>query len=309
MTKGRWNIAIVGPGNVGLVFGQALRKQGDAISAVISKHASSARNGGRYLHCRTFGTRLGLIPRNTDAVLITVPHAAVEVTARELALLSDLPFRSMAFCHASGMLTAHALEPLAAKGAAVVSFHPLQTFPRDFKPAKILPSLPGIWYGIDGDSRGMRFAKQLAARLKGKTVVIPPELRVYYHAACVVASNHLTALLGVLEEMYHVLGGTGSAFMTLFRPILESTFRNVAETSPARALSGPVARGGTETIGKHLETIRQHSPELLPLYAALTMATVRLAKAKGSIDERRVAEFRGLVDAYHFPLTPMDQNR
>ncbi len=298
MTRNRWRVAIVGPGRVGLVFGKALKKRGDAIVAVVGRGAASARNGGRFLGCSNVGTELEIIPPETNAVLLTVPHSAVEQVAQNLARLGHLRFPRTGFCHASGMLTAAALAPLAERSGTVVSFHPLQTFPRDFSPEDILPTLPGIWYGVDGDAKGLRFARALAARLRGKAVVIPTELREYYHAACVVASNHLTALLGVLEEMHGAMNIHGASYDALFRPIIETTLRNVVETSPARALSGPVARGGTETIGRHLETIRQHSPELLPYYTAMTLATVRLALAKGSIDPLRAAEFRGLVDAY-----------
>ncbi len=307
MSRSRWNVAIVGPGKVGLVFGKTLKKGGDTIAAVIARTEASAKRGAAFLGCRTCGTNLERIPETTNVVLLTVPHIAVEQVARGLALLPHLSFRSMSFCHASGMLTADALAPLSERGATVVSFHPLQTFPRDFTPDQILPSLPGIWYGIDGTPKGIRFAKALAARLHGKTVVISPELREFYHAACVVASNHLTALLGVIDEMHHALGIKKVPFHALFGPIIDTTMRNVLATSPTHALSGPVARGGTETIGRHLESIRQHRPELLPYYAAMTMATVRLALAKGSIDERRAAEFRGLVEAYLSPHSSSDQ--
>ncbi|HTY00533.1 MAG TPA: DUF2520 domain-containing protein [Bacteroidota bacterium] len=309
MTRNRWNIAIVGPGKVGLAFGKVLRKRGDAITAVIARSATSALRGGKYLRCANTGTQLELIPGDARVVLLTVPHSSIEPVARDLARLTHLSFSGMAFCHASGMLSAAALAPLADQGATVASFHPLQTFPRDFPPEKIVPTLPGIWYGVDGDAKGLRFAKQLASRLGGKTVVIPTEMREYYHAACVVASNHLTALLGVLEEMHRALDLSGATYHELFRPIIETTLRNVTATSPVRALSGPVARGGTETIGRHLETIRQHTPELLPYYAAMTLATVRLAMAKESIDEHRAAEFRGLVDAYHSLHPPSDKPR
>ncbi|MGA9120219.1 MAG: DUF2520 domain-containing protein [Bacteroidota bacterium] len=309
MKKGPWNIAIVGPGKVGLVLGQALRKRGENISAVISRHRRSSREGAAYLRCKTYGTTLDLIPPETDVVLITVPHGAVEETAWKLARVAHLRFSKLAVCHASGMLTSAALAPVAKRGSIVVSFHPLQTFPRDFEPEDILPTLPGIWYGIDGNARGRRFAASLARRLGGKTVDIPPQLREFYHAACVVASNHLTALLGVLDEMHSVLRVKRPGFLALFRPIVETTMRNVADTSPTRALSGPVARGGTATIARHLESIRMFSPVLLPYYAAMTLATVRVALAKGSIDKRKAEEFRGLVEVYHKSNITLDHKR
>ncbi len=194
-----WNIAVVGAGRVGQVFGRVLLNGGDRIVAVVSRSRASARRGAEFLRCSTAGTSPSIIPPATDLVLLTTPHAAVEEAARAIAGLDGLPFRRMAFCHASGMLTADALAPLAARGATVFSFHPIQTFPRDFDPAEIVPSLAGIWYGVDGDPRGLRVARRLARRLGGKTVEIPRDMRVFYHAACVVASNHLTALAAVLE--------------------------------------------------------------------------------------------------------------
>jgi predicted short-subunit dehydrogenase-like oxidoreductase (DUF2520 family) len=299
MSKAPWNIAVVGPGRVGLVFGQALRKKGDTIVAVVARHARSAARGATYLGCRRYGKTLDVLPRETSVVLLTVPHAAVEETAWNLARTAHLRFKHLSVCHASGMLTADALAPLARKGTTVVSFHPLQTFPRDFSPDRILPSLPGIWYGIDGSPRGRRFARALALRLGGRTVVIPPGLREFYHAACVVASNHLTALLGVLEEMHGVLGRKRPGYLTLFQPIMDATLGNVASSSPGEALSGPVARGGTATIARHCESLRQYAPTLLPYYTAMTMATVRLARANGAISARKVEEFRGLLEVYH----------
>ena len=248
MTRSRWNIAVVGPGRVGLVFGKTLQKRGDLISAVIARSATSARKGGRFLRCANFGTQLELIPEETNVVLLTVPHSAVEPVARDLARLAHLHFPKMAFCHASGMLTADALSPLGERGATVVSFHPLQTFPRDFSPERILPTLPGIWYGIDGDAKGLRFAKNLAVRLRGKTVVIPPEMREYYHAACVVASNHLTALLAVLEEMHGALKIKGAAYHALVSPDhrddIAECHRDVP--SPGAQRAGGAGRDGND---------------------------------------------------------------
>jgi predicted short-subunit dehydrogenase-like oxidoreductase (DUF2520 family) len=293
------HIAVVGAGRVGQVLGRLLRDGGAHVTAVVSRTPASARKGGAFLRCRNAGTSLEAIPATTRLVLITTPHSAVEETAGAIARLTHLPFTRMAFCHASGMLTAGALAPLAARGATVFSFHPIQTFPRDFTPSAILPSLAGIWYGVDGDSRGVRAARRLARSLGGRAVVIPPGLRVYYHAACVVASNHLTALLAVLEEMHGRLGLDGPGFFALFKPIIEATLRNNEATSPREALSGPVARGGVETVARHLEAVRLGSPRLAPFFDAMTLETVVLALRKGSIDERRAEEFRELLARMH----------
>jgi predicted short-subunit dehydrogenase-like oxidoreductase (DUF2520 family) len=241
-------------------------------------------------------------------VLIATPHEAVEEVARTLARLEGLEFRRLAVCHASGMLTASALEPLAVRGATVFSFHPLQTFPRDFAPQKIIPNARGIWYGVDGRPAGIRMAQRLARLLKGHVLEVPEHLRAFYHAACVVASNHLTTLLSEVETMFGVISGRGAGFFPVFRPILEATLHNVSRSGPAAALSGPIARGGVETVAQHLAAVSEYAPAVIPYFTRLSLETVRLASAKGSIDAQRGEALEQLIRSYMADTLPVKEN-
>jgi len=287
-TQRRLRIAIVGGGKVGSVLGRIFLEEGCTVSAVVSRTQASARRAGRFLSCTNIGTSPGVIPADTDLLFITTPHSEVEGVARTLAAQPALRFSHLAACHASGMLTAVALRPLEERGATVFSFHPLQTFPRDFPPGKI--SARGITYGVDGSPEGIRFSKRIAKILGGRVLEVPPELRPFYHAACVVASNHLTTLLWVLERMFSRLGTGEQDFTRVFRPIIHATLDNIERTSPASAMSGPVARGGVETVAQHFDAVRGVAPELLPIFSALTRESVGLALAKGSITEKRAQE-------------------
>lgn len=291
-------VAIVGAGKVGSVLGRILVEEGARMTAVVSRSRASARTAGRLLRCANASTALTAIPRETDLVFITTPHDAVGEVARTLAELEGPDFRRLAVCHASGMLTASVLDPCAVRGAAVFSFHPLQTFPRDFHPRDILPRARGIFYGVDGPPRGVRMARRLAALLQGRIIVIPPERRVLYHAACVVASNHLTAMLAEVEAIIRAVLPRERKFMELVRPIIDATLANVAATSPAAALSGPVARGGVDTVARHLEAVRDTVPELLPYFTRMSLETVRLAAAKGSLTAERRATMIGLIRSF-----------
>ena len=305
----RLHITLIGAGKVGSVLGKLLLEAGDRIVCVVSRTPASARRAGRFLHCRHVSTSLSAIPASTDFLLITTPHSAVEDVARGLAEVPSLDFAHLAACHASGMLTAAALEPLRMRGAVVFSFHPLQTFPRDFAPRDILDRARGIYYGIDGLPRGQRMARLLAAKLHGKTILVPPELRPFYHAACVVASNHLTALLWMLETMFKALKTKEKDFFPVFRPIVMATLGNIEATSPAHALSGPVARGGVQTLAQHLESVRHMTPEVMPYYLQLSLETVRLASAKGSINEEQKTALMDLLQAYGEPAMRGEEAR
>ena len=247
-------------------------------------------------------TRLEAIPARTNLVFLALPHAAIEDVASALARLDTFRFSRLSVCHASGIYTAAALDALRARGATVFSFHPLQTFPRDFSPREIVPSARGITYGVDGPPAAVRKARSLARVLGGRVLQVPPELRPFYHAACVVASNHLTALLWVLERMYRRLGAGPDSFFPSFSPIIAATLANAGRTSPAASLSGPVARGGVETVALHFDTVAKVAPDLLPYFTAMTRETVRLARAKGSIDDRSE---QALLDLCERSATPI----
>ncbi len=296
--KARFHAAIVGGGKVGQVLGRLLIRGGQKVACVISRRSSSARAARRFIGCRSASTSLNDIPGDVNLVLLAVPHGAIVQVAETIAGLGHLQGRRIAVCHTSGMLTAGALDTLAEKGAVTFSFHPLQTFPRDFHPRDILGSVEGITYGVDGSPSAVRTAKLLAGVLRGHTLLVPPHLREFYHAACVVASNHLTALLHVVEMMYGELGNKRSDYLRVFRPIIETTVKNIGRTSPARALSGPVARGGVETVAGHLEAIRRYRPELIPYFVRMTDETVRLALEKGSLTKERALVMRELLRLY-----------
>ena len=289
------NIAIVGAGKVGSVLAKILVENGEKIVCVVSRTQKSAVKAGKFLKCRNVSTSLAAIPPQTDIIYITTPHQAVAEVAQKLASVAHLNFKRLYICHASGMLSAEVLEPLARKGATVFSFHPLQTFPRDFDVSDIVPNAKGIFYAIDGNAKAVSKARQLAKKLKGKTMVVEPEMRVFYHAACVVAANHLTTMLWILEQMFAALKTKEKNFFPVFEPIIKATLKNVEKTSPTQTLTGPIARGGVETIAEHFEALQRYSPNLVSYYGSVSAETIRCAEAKGSIDKEQVRALYNLI--------------
>jgi predicted short-subunit dehydrogenase-like oxidoreductase (DUF2520 family) len=157
----------------------------------------------------------------------------------------------------------------------------------------------GIPFGVDGSASGLRHARRLASLMGGTLILVPPETRPLYHAACVVASNHLTTLLSVLEQMYHAAGIRRPAATEAFGPIMRATMLNAGKTSPAASLSGPIARGGVSTVAAHLSALGSAVPELIPYFVAVSRETVRLARRRGSITP---GQERALLDVLAAPV-------
>jgi predicted short-subunit dehydrogenase-like oxidoreductase (DUF2520 family) len=120
-------------------------------------------------------------------------------------------------------------------------------------------------------------------------------MRQFYHAACVVASNHLTSLFGVLDEMYRRIAPEGKDFFKVFEPIITATITNVRMSSPEEALSGTIARGGVQTVANHFAAVKEFAPALVPFYAMMSLETTRLAEKKGSITPEQSKALVALV--------------
>jgi predicted short-subunit dehydrogenase-like oxidoreductase (DUF2520 family) len=305
-----WSTTIVGGGMVGSIFGRLLAESGAPPDLVVSRTSASARRAARFSGAARASRDLGRLSARTRLIIVATPHAAVSPVAAALAALPQLDFARLFVCHASGMLTAAALAPVAERGARVFSFHPLQSFPRIYRPATLLPSARGITYGIDGgDTEALRMARRLARRLGGRALLVPPHLRVYYHAASVVASTHLAALTSILAEMYAQITGatptgpitenTGSslktkkasrdnAFYAIYEPLLQGTLGLVKARSPREALGGAIARGGVETLTEHLGAVSTHSPALVLPFAALCVRAIELVRQGGTLPPERI---------------------
>ena len=194
-----------------------------------------------------------------DLVLIATPDDAVaEVSA------AIEPAATAAVAHLAGSLGLGAVDTHPRPAA----LHPLVALPDAAVGARRLRA--GGWFAVAGDP----IVRQVVADLGGRAFEVADADRSAYHAAAVVASNHLVALLGQAERIASVAGVPFAAFMDLVR----ATVDNVDELGPAAALTGPAARGDTNTIRRHLEAI---APAERAAYETLAREACRLAGRAG----------------------------
>lgn len=233
---------IIGHGRAGGALASALRRAGWRVDGPLGRDHDPA--------VVTTGTRL---------VLLAVPDRAVAEVAAALA-----PGDAVV-AHVAGSLGLDVLAP----HQRVASVHPLVSLPDEAIGAR---RLAGAWFAVAGH----RMAGEVVTALGGRAVEVGDVHRTTYHAAAVVAANHLVALLGQVERLARSAGVPLEAYLDLARGALD----NVAEVGPAAALTGPVARGDHQTVARHLAAIPQDERAA---YALLAEAAQRL------VDERRAA--------------------
>lgn len=228
-------VTVVGRGRAGGAFHRALRGAGWEVDLLPHDRAGDLRPGSGGL------------------VLLCVPDSAVGAVSGEIA-----PSEGHVVAHCSGAL---GLDVLAGHPRRA-SLHPLVALP---DPERGAGSLRGAWFATAGDP----LVEEVVDALDGRRVEVTDAGRVRYHAAAVVASNHLVALFGQVQRVAESVGVPLEAFLDLARGSLD----DVSALGPARALTGPVARGDWATVASHLEALPEAER---PAYLAMAQAAARL---------------------------------
>lgn len=91
------------------------------------------------------------------------------------------------------------------------------------------------------------------------------------------AGNFATVLLACASEALVQAGVPAEQAPKLLAPLALASIEQAALTSPAKALTGPFARGDSAVVQSHLELLTESLPHLLPAYRALAERAQRLA--------------------------------
>jgi predicted short-subunit dehydrogenase-like oxidoreductase (DUF2520 family) len=233
-------ISIVGAGRVGRTLGKRLRELGWRVGAVVTRSAPTARAAMRAIGAGSAQTHLDRDTLAADVILLATPDASLAAVAKALAEVGGRECRGKVVLHTSGALDRSVLAPLARRGAATGSLHPMQTFS-----GRGVPQLRNVIFAVEGDPEARRVARGIARSLGGVPVIIEGRSKAAYHAAGALAAGHALALF-----------------------------------EAATQILTKIARGDYATIAKHRKALRGYPREFQQAYAALSLLVGRvLSKA------------------------------
>jgi len=227
-------------------------------------------------------------------VVLTVRDDAITPLATSLAQ-SHAITENHVVLHLSGAQGQEALGPLVTTRAALGSFHPLQTI---VEPALTPARLKGAWAAVEGMPRAVEAGEQIAKDLGMRPFRIATKSKPIYHAGAVFASNYLVVVEAVAQRLLRHAGLSDADAWAALRPLVEGTFENLSRHEPREALTGPVVRGDTATIVRHLQSLAVDDAKL---YRALGRAALELAQKQG-MDEQTAEK---VADALATDLPPV----
>jgi predicted short-subunit dehydrogenase-like oxidoreductase (DUF2520 family) len=211
-------LRVIGPGRAGGALALALERVGWQVEQPVAR-----------------GEAVADAAAGVDLLVIATPDPVIAEVAAAVA-----PRPTTVVAHLAGSL---GLEVLA-RHERPAALHPLVALPDAETGADRLAA--EAWFAVAGDP----MIDQVVADLGGHRFSVADDDRARYHAAAVIASNHLVALLGQVERVAPD-GVPLEAFLALVR----GTVDNVAALGPAAALTGPVVRGDGTTVDRHLPAL------------------------------------------------------
>ncbi len=271
------SVTIVGAGAVGRSIALALFHNRVKIDGIYSESGRSARNLARIVQCNHSGV-LDSSTKISNIIIIAVPDNQIRDVAASL--VKDVrSLKNRIILHTSGALSSDELSDLRKKGAAVASFHPLQTFSR----SESQTSLEDIWCAVEGDRKAFATAQAIGKKLLMNIFTITKKDKPLYHASAVFASNYLITLLSAVEELSEHIRIPKKNIWKIYSPLILQTLHNATSSSPAAALTGPIVRGDIKTITKHIKALSTPSlKHLAMLYSVLGIETTRMVKKKNA---------------------------
>jgi predicted short-subunit dehydrogenase-like oxidoreductase (DUF2520 family) len=273
--RSRDPILVAGTGRLARALGRLLAEHGEPVAAVAGRDPAHTAAAAAFIGHGVKPAALDAPPKRCTRFLIAVSDTAIPSVASRLAQAGVT--RGIAL-HTCGALGREALEPLGSAGVACGTLHPLQTVAT---PEQGLSALSNCAYMVDGDPEALAWAGRLAAELGAMTLRVPPEGHTYYHAAAVMASNYVIALVDAAVMLMRAAGIGDETARRALAPLVEASSANALRQGPVEALTGPVQRGDVETLRLHMRALRAAPDRLREFYAAAGLYALNIALRRG----------------------------
>jgi predicted short-subunit dehydrogenase-like oxidoreductase (DUF2520 family) len=264
MDRSLMNIEIFGAGRAGGAIALAASRAGHRIVGIRTRNPNAAA---------ALEDLVPLVDGTADLRILAVSDNAIESIASNLVDAAPTPT-----VHLSGARSIRLLDPLAEAGIAVGSFHPLQSFPDAVRGAA---RLGGAWVAITADEPFAAILDDFAASLGCIPFRLDDAAKPRYHAAASAVANFTAACLGVGAR---ILADVGVPFEAT-QPLVEAVVANCFDQEPRTALTGPIARGDTETVAAQIAAVRDMDDDTAEAFVDLARATARFAGSSAEMRE------------------------
>ena len=280
-------LGFIGAGIVGTALAVRLSSKGYQVISVSSRSLSSAKKLAQTVDgCQVFDNSQS-VADTAELVFLTTPDDAIASVASQIKWHSG-----QSVVHCSGADSTYILTPVKKLGTHVGVIHPLQAF-ASVKQA--IENMPGSTFALEAEEPLLTTLKSISDALDGHWIELKAGDKVIYHAAAVMACNYLVTQVKLATDLWQTFNIALPQATQALLPLLRGTIHNIETVGIPECLTGPVARGDTGTIKKHLDALGKAAPGVLSTYRELGLQTIPIALAKGKIDKHQAQELETIL--------------
>lgn len=277
-------IGFIGAGNVGCSLGRYLNHKNIPVAGYYSRTKASADEAAKITNTRRFDTLKEIID-TCDTLFLTVPDGKIKEVWSEV---KSFPIEGKTICHCSGAMSANIFSDIRKLGAYGYSIHPM--FPFNSKTISY-DVMQEIFITVEGNQERIDEMTEMFHNLGNPVKVITSENKTSYHAASVMASNEVVALLETAVRLLKKCQFKEEEALHALKPLALYNMEHIFEVGTTKALTGPVERNDVGTVQKHLEVLDEEEKRI---YLACSAMLLHITKRK--YPEREEDELRKLLE-------------
>lgn len=261
-------IGFIGAGKVGFSLGKYLVTNGNEVSGYYNRNPEAAKEAAEFTNTRFYLTIEELL-RDSEVVFVTVSDGAIKDVWSSL---KAMDIRNKIICHCSGALSSAIFSDITeVYGYSVHPFFAVSSRLESYK------ELSKALFTIEGPEKYRDFLAGLIQTGGARTVFLPSDCKIKYHAAAVFASNLMCGLMETaIQELIHC-GFSENEAKSAIMPLAINNILHMENNKLEDVLTGPIARNDVDTVKKHLMSIDGISKDI---YISLSKRTLDVAKRK-----------------------------
>lgn len=268
---------------MGFTLGKYLTEHGNKVTGYVSRNTHSAREAAQFTDSKVYEDP-GALVRDSDVLFLTVPDSCITSVYEEIAAY---PIRGKYICHCSGSMTSgEAFPGIDETGAYEYSVHPLFAVS---DPYTAYLELSDVFFTIEGNRDHLADMMQMLQDAGLTVQPLDPAQKTRYHTAAAMASNLMIGLLSESMEQLMQCGFSQEDARRALGPLVRGNVNHFLSDGPEDALTGPVERGDSQTIRKHLRTLG--NSDAGAVYRLLSSELVEIAKRK-----HRSRDYTGILE-------------
>ena len=279
-------LGFIGAGTVGTALAVKLSSQGYQVVAASSRSQTSAQNLAQAVGCQASDNNQAVADA-AELIFVTTPDDTIAPVASQIQWHAG-----QSVVHCSGAASTDILEPAKKLGACVGAFHPLQTFA---SVSQAIDNISGSTLARGAEEPLLNTLKDMATALDGHWIELKASDKVIYHAAAVIVCNYLVTLVKLATDLWQTFNIPPHQATQALLPLIRGTLHNIDTVGIPQCLTGPIARGDTGTINKHLNALQEAAPALLSTYRELGLQTIPVSLAKGRINQHQAEELQAIL--------------